>query len=112
FLGGECAVDENRLQHSGHAGEKHQVGLGDGAIERAKALSEGELLPGESEAERLHTSLSKPSSAVYATYGTTSSTRRWTWATGSRMVEMRKVMRRPPEALNRLMCSTHSRGEP
>ena len=32
----------------------HQVGFGDGAIERPKALSGRELLPGVSKAERLH----------------------------------------------------------
>src|SRR5262249_40410292 len=54
LLSAEGAVREDGLEHPGHAGEQHEVGLGDGAIERAKALSSRELLPGESEAERLH----------------------------------------------------------
>ena len=33
-------------------------------------------------------------------------------AIGSRMVEIRKVMRRQPDALNRSICSMQSRGEP
>ena len=47
LLGTERAVDEDGLQHAGHAGEEDQVGLGDGAIEGAKPLPGRQLLPGE-----------------------------------------------------------------
>src|SRR4030088_3066521 len=50
----EGAVDENAFQHSGDAGEQDQVCLGESSIERAKALTGGELLPCEPEPERLH----------------------------------------------------------
>src|SRR5882757_635175 len=58
FLATERAVDENGFQHSGHAREEDEVGLGEGTIERSKALSGGQLLPREPKPERLHASLS------------------------------------------------------
>src|SRR5262249_15267702 len=68
FFSAKSVVDEDRLQHAGHAGEHDQIGLGDGAVERAKPLPRRQLLPGETNPERLHAS-SPGGSSTKRAYG-------------------------------------------
>src|SRR3984893_4346248 len=54
LLRAEGTVDENALEHPRYPGEQNEVGLGNSPVESPEPLARRQLLPGETEAERLH----------------------------------------------------------
>src|SRR5262249_38949350 len=50
----EGLIDEDHLQHAGRVDETDEIGLGDGAVERAEPKTHFELVPGVAVANGLH----------------------------------------------------------